>query len=502
MREKEIRDYLANNLHVISGELTLVKTEYRLENIAGTDGYIDILAKDLYDNYVIIELKRSKQSSRQAIHELIKYLALLKSKLRLKDSEIRMILVAADWSELIVPFCEWKGKVDSLVEGYLFTEDYQCVLIDAQMEEQEQRELSRNQLIFLYQTEKNMEYHKEPLIEKVRACGLKDFILLELRNEGNPAVIYPFALVLIIHRCKEEYYISVLRSKGWNEHQLFLYGYSGEEFLIYLEECIYKELVEEKMYDDLEISYPEKLNFALTQQGWIINNIIKCGYFKEEQRGDNWFIRKIMGVEEDNNFIFTDFCDTKFKKKFQEMLARARVFLESKDDMSYYFDKILFSISQETVKSLNIDIYNRGDILLNLMLFERNIDMGELPFMDMIIEYKQGNIERYILLPAYNEQELKPDHYILKSLKMGDGTIYMINLHSGEIVLHNAQIMKNLGLTYDWLKYSYDGEDWRLVRGFVKKDFSAFYRNHKEDIKKMSEWLISHVSYSKEVYYG
>lgn len=493
MKEKEIREYLAYNLHLISSELILIKTEYKLENEVGTNGYIDILAKDIYNNYVIIELKGSKQSSREAIHELTKYLALLRCKLRLKNSEIRLILISTDWSELKVPFYEWKNKIDNLVEGYLFTEEGQCVLVDEELLKQELCEFSRNQLIFLYQTKSTMEQYEQTLIEKIKASGIKDFILLKIKNDSNSQVIYPFAFVLIIQRKTEDYYMSLLKSKGWKEEELKIYEYSKEEQLVFLEECIYEKLMDFKMYDMVEISYPEKTASALIRQGWVKVEIIKCGYFQEEQRNDNWFLNKITGIEEDNNHIFFDFCDIKFKKKFQEMLEHIEEFLGYKDDMLNVFKEIWYSICENTVKSMSIEIYNRGDILLNLMLFEQTNDIGELPYMDILLTYQNQKVERYILFLAYNGQELKPNHFILQTLLLGDGMSYMMGMYSGEIVYYNSEIMKNLGLTYDYLKYYYSEGKWKLMKNFCKKDFSFFYQQHKNDIQIISNWFKQHV---------
>ena len=78
---KEIiyRKKLAKNLEIIEQGLSLIKEEYPLlNNPLGTKGYIDILAKDICKNFVIIEIKRSQTASRQAIHELCKYIALIK----------------------------------------------------------------------------------------------------------------------------------------------------------------------------------------------------------------------------------------------------------------------------------------------------------------------------------------------------------------------------------------------------------------------------------------
>ena len=68
--EASIRDNLANDLEVLEPGLGLIETEHSLKNACGTSGRIDILAKDSFGNRVIIEVKRSDASARQALHEL------------------------------------------------------------------------------------------------------------------------------------------------------------------------------------------------------------------------------------------------------------------------------------------------------------------------------------------------------------------------------------------------------------------------------------------------
>jgi hypothetical protein len=54
----------------------LVEANHRLPNDAGDQGFIDILARDRLNNLVIIELKRSDPSAREALFEMLKYLPL------------------------------------------------------------------------------------------------------------------------------------------------------------------------------------------------------------------------------------------------------------------------------------------------------------------------------------------------------------------------------------------------------------------------------------------
>lgn len=77
-KEIILRKALASNLDLIQPGLQLIKEEFVVENPIGASGKIDILARSKEDMIVPIELKRSDQAARHAIHEINKYIALLK----------------------------------------------------------------------------------------------------------------------------------------------------------------------------------------------------------------------------------------------------------------------------------------------------------------------------------------------------------------------------------------------------------------------------------------
>ena len=65
--------------------------------------FIDILAKDKNNNFVIIELKKSDAAAREAIHEVIKYTEFVKKTYAVNDDEIKLIIMSTEWKELINP---------------------------------------------------------------------------------------------------------------------------------------------------------------------------------------------------------------------------------------------------------------------------------------------------------------------------------------------------------------------------------------------------------------
>ncbi|MEH1795397.1 endonuclease NucS domain-containing protein [Nostoc sp.] len=102
-KEAKIRDLLVNNLYLIEDGLNAIKTEFKLPNIFGSHGLVDIIARDKFGLIVIIEIKTSNSSAKNASHQLCKYVVLIKQNLNIADKDLRCILISTDWHELIVP---------------------------------------------------------------------------------------------------------------------------------------------------------------------------------------------------------------------------------------------------------------------------------------------------------------------------------------------------------------------------------------------------------------
>jgi hypothetical protein len=118
VKESEIREGVAKNLNLLDKNLILIKEEYRIKLEDGRTGFIDILAKDKFGCYTIIEIKKSNQTARTAIQQLFKYASFFKKKNRLESSQIRCLVISTVWEELSAPFSEFKHFSEYDVKGY------------------------------------------------------------------------------------------------------------------------------------------------------------------------------------------------------------------------------------------------------------------------------------------------------------------------------------------------------------------------------------------------
>lgn len=105
--EAHYRDIIAAGLSTIDGSLSLVGTEHSIRLPDGRLSKIDILAKDRFGCFTVIEIKKSNQTSRSTVQQLYKYAHFLKKKNRLRTDQIRCIAISTHWDELKAPFSEF-----------------------------------------------------------------------------------------------------------------------------------------------------------------------------------------------------------------------------------------------------------------------------------------------------------------------------------------------------------------------------------------------------------
>ncbi len=117
MKESALRDLIAQHICKLKPGLTLFQKEQYIPCEHGTKSFIDLYAKDQKGCHVLIELKRSTTASRQAIHEVNKYVERVKQYFGAKDSEIHVIIASTEWAELLLPFSRLYADAGFSVEG-------------------------------------------------------------------------------------------------------------------------------------------------------------------------------------------------------------------------------------------------------------------------------------------------------------------------------------------------------------------------------------------------
>lgn len=110
--EKDLQNFLAKNLSLIEMSLRL----YEEEGITGLEfpvggRFIDILALDADNNYVIVELKVSKGYDR-VVGQVLRYMAWIKKHHAEPSQQVRGIIVAREISEDLLLACSSIGNIE------------------------------------------------------------------------------------------------------------------------------------------------------------------------------------------------------------------------------------------------------------------------------------------------------------------------------------------------------------------------------------------------------
>jgi hypothetical protein len=460
--EEQIRDFLSENITFISNDLTFIQKEYPLPNNVGTRGRIDILAKDEENNFVIIEIKRSNQTARQAITEVCKYSALLKQNLHIKDSEIRIIIISTTWDELLVPFSEFKKHSLLLVEGYEISIDGSNIPINIKKVKPADnnfiRKLSRNYIVFLYDNKEIFKNVFKQIESLMSLIGLKDYILiLEECNIENEMVVYPYAIYVVFQRYDEHYYLEKIRDIAdkldVDMEDAINYKYfceSDEEYLQYLENCLLMKLTEGIESDDLEIGYPEKF-LSSFDFGWKVAEIIKNGYFKKDLRlTDSMIIYEVCGLDGINIQSYANQTHSKFKAKLVEIKDTSKECLFFNNIWKQSIDSIFSNIiNRNTDFRINVLIFNPNTILESLVkaYYYKNDEF--LPFFEITVDYVDEELtEIYRGIIEWNGTKNHNLNEILRRFFYKNSENYFIYTHTGDIRKFDIPITNYLGLEY------------------------------------------------------
>ncbi|MBK1637169.1 endonuclease NucS domain-containing protein, partial [Rhodovulum adriaticum] len=183
--EATIRDHIAADLDMVESGLSLVDTESHLPNKQGASGFLDIFARDAAGKLVIIEIKRTDAAAREAIQELYKYVALLRDKFLVKNTDIRLILLSVEWHELATPYAEFAASAPFEVDAGTITLDADGKPVEIRPMTQgaltSERKIGVRHILWGFPDETTAAEAVELIARRVKRFGLTDFVLIQSR---------------------------------------------------------------------------------------------------------------------------------------------------------------------------------------------------------------------------------------------------------------------------------------------------------------------------------
>lgn len=322
--ESIIRDQLATDLNLIEPGLTLIRKEYPLPNAIGCKGFIDILATDIFNNYVIIEIKRSKESSRQTLQEILKYIGLIKLNFGAKDSEIRSIIVSTNWEELYTPYCELTEDRSISIKGY------KALLMDnnkiSHLDQVEPIKLSGNRRrigkaysLLLYKIPENRNSAVDQLIKKSAKENIKDYVILSISHETKTFNDMHYGVVYACNQLSIDRYLDILQNLEYLEQSDGDFE-DEKDYIRYLHECLIVLITDNIRSEAWDDGSPEKLDQAVTNYGWIVEGITRSGLFKNDPRlTDEMLLAELRGLTGHNRHKYTHFGSSLQAERIREL---------------------------------------------------------------------------------------------------------------------------------------------------------------------------------------
>jgi hypothetical protein len=489
--EDIIRDKLASNLAIINSEYKLINTEHYIPESKTTKSFIDILAKDNDNNYIIIEVKRSNQSSRQAIHEIYKYTEAIKAEYKVKSSEIKAVVISTEWKELYLPFSTFVNESIISIEGFEIKIDENLNILKAikinPCKTNKGRLFSPIQECCLYTDEENLQRGIESHKTIYELKGIHDYVLIILKGaefneekykkdleqitsnllgidkskfegEFNKIEIYRYMIYSAYQRLTiEEYYEILKRDKEEYEETKEYIEYCDfkdeDDILATLENNILGNLKPWFFSNSSEIGYPAKFaNKIIDDEKWEITNIIRSpSLIKNRLLSDDTIIIEIKGLTGIGNSVLQDSCSLNHRSKFIELKETISKTLKHniiwKNHLKLIFDDDNFF----KYDTLDIDILPNTNILLtiiNLIVKENSLDY--LPFYNLELKNKAEN-DIYIGSFKWNGKKPNFDNIVAKYFHNRPGNIIM-TMTWGISEENNESILEDLGITYETYK--------------------------------------------------
>jgi hypothetical protein len=484
--EDEIRDYLAGHLEVIQPGLQLYAKELYIPSKIATRSFIDLVALTPKRELVLIELKRSAAASREAIHEILKYVEAVKGHLAIREDEIRVIVASTDWSELLVPFSRLITDTSLAIIGiFLRLENEQITSLPV-----EPLQVAYGRILAPWGDVNYCDSREQignvigQYEKRSKTMGMQDYIIVVLHSGmgrvsqheatlrqtvtgiapdeqivDDPGALKPREILryhdIVYFSAQlhpEETYWSILEkdSASIDRYRDETIEMEEDERLSYLHGHVWSSGdAIERSY--LEIGYPAKLyTRLLSDEGWEIKDVLRSGSFKRNSLlTDETIIEELCGSEGHTGQRFVrdfEISNPAHVTSIRDGIARC---LSENSIWKAHLLSILDEISEAySAAELQLSIFNPATGLLTPYFF-KNKPEGPLylPSYALVVKLNQIPVRIYAgyLLPDHEPAALQE---VLQTFYQGEIVNLMISFSWGGRTAHDEKLTDAYGCKY------------------------------------------------------
>ena len=455
LNEEKIRDYLIQNLDLVEPGLNFLGKEYHLRNPNGSNGFLDIFALGQSGEHVIIEIKRTRNASREAIQELIKYGALLRHKFLLKERDYRFILLSADWTDLRVPYSEWVHDCSYDVSaGKIVVDELGSVHVEEVdvLPRAKNRRFARRHYLWQFGSRSAVNRATTIVAKHMTESGVNDFILVR-STQARDGINY---LYFAQQQNSTQFYIDHLKARisddafrgslaTINSHVLEIdrEAVAADEAYRYDFDVVHAQLGSIAS----TISTPERAAEWFTPERISDAEIKRYGRFRDSLLTKPDLINEVSGTDSFHQLDIV--AKTASKAQMGELAAAAKRALQFNNEWHATLRELFEYASAGGPAVIRLHIYSSDDILrvLAAELYEANLYTPALRCEIDFGTHRESFVGFLEWDGAEVDVRLVADRHFGEAMKR-----YGSEKHFGSHRARNMDVMSDLGLRYSIAK--------------------------------------------------
>jgi Endonuclease NucS len=453
-REHVVRDFLAGQLHLLEPGLRLHSTEFRLHNSVGTRGYIDILARDHNQMWVIIEVKLDKKQSREAVSEIAKYVELLARDRHVATDRIRVIIASADWAELLAPVSLVARELSTDIRGYQFAVNADGTVVHVHSVEllspPAERFITPIHVIYFFSTAQGREQWWSSIKAVAAGIGAPDLLGAFFdRVDKNNYVAARYGLYLGIGNVDPAMIIEEIAGP-YEGPEPFAQEYPAE----YQALCrITREIhsgTTMRAVADIESAVPSDLYKIDNDPNWQITGYVGAGVFAETGAHEEEDLRRFLSGDDlgQSQLIFEGSANPRIQSRWESFCEQATGSLSGNPEWSILVPGWLeYAAKYPGDVNVRLKVYNPCDLVQTIVY----------GWPDRVLEYMplvEGRVSRPGVGEIFLVGELCWDGRSGKNVPEHIGEVYrepldwLMAQHDGTTWIFDRMLFKRMGLRY------------------------------------------------------